>query len=492
MENNQSRDFKIEKYEPSEILKHFANISKIPRISGNHKQISEYLYKFFENNATSVKKDKANNIIVFKKATKGYEDKPSICLQAHYDMIHDVQKQYKHNPDTDPIKPFVKDGWLQAEGTTLGADNGIGVATIMAIFESNSIIHGPIWALLTNDEERGFKGALALEENQVDAKYLINIDSDGLEKIVIGNGCALAYRASTGVKHVDLSSSDLVYRFSLENLLGGHSGIEISKTRINAAVVISNFLKQISLEVPLNIVDIKIGNANNTIPSNGYVEIAINKKNQENFEHKLETMLNGLKLAFDDYEQNFDVEFWDVTQKHTKKISNEDTKRIINAMLLLPNGMVYYDKHYDRSLLSNNIGLVYVKDGKFIVEWATRALYEFNRDALSFRSLTAIELLGFETVEKLVELVNWHPVRGKLLNQFKTIIEIYLKRVVNEAVLVSQGLEVGPILRKNPSIVEAISIGPTIIEEHTHNEKMELESLKTLWKVIKELLICID
>ena len=491
-EVNIKRDYKIFNHEPKQVLKNFANISKIPRVSGNSKQISNYLFDFFKKFATTVKKDKANNIIAFLKATKGYEDRPPVCLQSHYDMVYDVHKDYKHNPKKDQIKPYIKDGWLKAEGTTLGADNGIGVAMIMSIFEDKKIEHGPIWAILTSDEEIGTVGAAKLERNSTDARYLINIDAEKNNRIYIGCGCGKGYAAYTKIKFVDFNKSDFLFKISIEGLLGGHSGMEIHKRKANATVILSNFIYELAKTIKLNLVDIEIGKAINAIPTNGWVSVAIAQDDVEDFKTQLLIMFNDFKTTYGEDEPNFITNFEQLSIHHEKKISQKDTQRILNAMMLIPNGMVYYDQKYTCSMLSNNISKIDIINDTFNINWLARGLYEFDVNLLNEKALVAVRTLEFEKIEMNLTYQNWIPYKGKLLNIYRQIIEKNLNQKTEDFVFACAGLEVGVILKRNASIAEAISIGPNIVDAHSYSEKTSLESIEVLWKSLKELLIKLD
>ena len=492
MKQTLKRDFDIENYEPKDVLRHFANISKIPRISGNWEDISHYLMNFLKKHSAWAKIDEAHNIVAFKKATQGYEDRPGICLQGHYDMVYDCYNGYTHNPDKDPIKPYVKDGWLKAEGTTLGADDGIAIAIIMAIFEDDSIEHGPIWALLTADEEVGCIGANNMQKNMTAARYLINLDNEDIDTISTGCGCGGGYYAKTKLKFIPLKENDLVYTISLENLLGGHSGIMIHKTRINAAVALSNFLQELTKTIDLNIVDINIGKAANSIPTSGNISVAFDKKYENQFAVQLDIMFNDFKKTYGEYEQAFTIEFWKANETYTKKISSNDTKRIIASLLLIPNGMTYYDPHFEASLMSNNIGLVMIEDNYFSIKCAARSLHEFNRDLTNQKALTTLKLLKFEFIEPIMRYHGWVPNKGKLFNSYKDIIERNLGKPIKEHVYISAGLECGAVMKKNPSVFEAIAIGPQMQDVHSYGEKMDLNTLSILWNSLKELIVSIE
>ncbi len=475
----------IKNLQPHKIWEYFNRICSIPHISKHEELLSEYIAEFANNLNLPIIIDNTGNIIIRKKGTVGYENHDSIILQAHIDMV--PQSNIDYDFLNKPIIPLVENEWVTAKNTTLGADNGIGVATILAILESKSIQHPPIEALLTIDEETGMTGAFGLEKNLLKGKRLINLDSEDENEIIIGcvggkeNTIALSYTEE------NIAKNKIAFKVVLNGLLGGHSGVDIHLGRANANVILNSFIYDADKQFNISIVSFQGGGLRNAIPRKASSVIVIDKSNAQdildftnNFKYKIESQFEGVEKSI-----NFSIKQV-ITPK--KIMNSTQQNKIINAIKKLPNGPIQMNKTLkDVVDISNNIAYINIQKGKMAVKMLQRSTNPKTTSLIDNLIDKAFSVIDNVNMSSSGTYSGWQPnLDSKLLEQLKSIYKTLFEKD-SKVLVIHAGLECGIILEKYPDI-DMISIGPTIKFPHSPDEKVLISSVQKFWKFLIEIL----
>ena len=455
--------------------KYFGELSKIPRESGNEKAVSDYLVNFAKERNLEVSQDDALNVIIDKKASAGYEDHSPITLQAHMDMVCVKEDDSDHDFENDPIKLLVDGEWLTADGTTLGADNGIGVAYILAILDEEDLKHGPLQAIITTGEETSMVGANALDYSKISGKYLLNLDSeeDGFLTIGCAGGLDLEI---TFDKEYEKPSGEFL-KVDLRGFEGGHSGMEIDKARINAIKTLGRLLEGID---GLQIADLEGGVKRNAIASTASATFAVADASdaKAKIEERIADILNESKDTdpagqITVEEANFDGEV----------LSKELSKNLIDCIFTTPDGL--YKKHLDEIITSSNLGLLenhedYIKINSMLRSQIDSA--KFNRAAISTK---IVEQFGGKAEIKS-EYSGWQREESDIIGLANEV----WKDLNGEDFIIATthgGLECGLFKGERPE-VEMISFGPEILGAHSPAEKAHIGSVEKNYNFLKELI----
>lgn len=477
----------IKQFEPKNIMKYFEEITKIPHGSNNEKQLSQYLASFLKQTNAEVFTDKNNNIIARKKATKGYEHLPMVSLQGHIDMVNVKTNDSNHDFSKDPLDIYEENGYIKANGTTLGADNGVAVACIMELFANDKIEHGPIEAILTTDEECGMTGANNLDFENIKGKYMINMDSEADDVLYIG--CVGGSRCTGEMKFNSAKFNDElkdVYEISLTSCAGGHSGWEIYQKKINAIKEIFAILFKLSKSFEINLIEVNGGTFDNVIAQNCYAKIVIKKTDIQKIEKLIKEYKEGLKIEFADLEKEFDLTFTKPNAFPSNIISIEDSKKIINVVNSSFNGMLFYDFKYNVPDTSSNLGVITTKNNSILTKYYVRSPLKSSYQKLVNQIKSSYELGNYK-LEVNDELAGWLPNydNNKLAQKVK---EIY-KKMFNEDFKVgvmAGAVEAAIILEKCP--MDCVSLGFKMFDIHSPKERVEIASIQKTWKFLIELL----
>ena len=286
----------IKNLNPECIWRNFDALTQVPRPSGHLEKVQQFLIDFAARVGVEAFKDAADNIVMRKPATPGMEGKKGVILQAHMDMVPQKSPDSTHNFETDPIQTYIDGEWVKAKGTTLGADNGLGVATIMAVMEDKTLKHGPVEALITADEETGLFGANGLPEGELHGDVLLNLDSEHWGKFVIGSAGGINVTATLGYKEVETDADDAAVRVTLKGLRGGHSGLEINEGRANANKLMVRFVREAIADLDARLASWHGGNMRNAIPFQAVVVLTLPKENVE----ALKELVADWKADFED------------------------------------------------------------------------------------------------------------------------------------------------------------------------------------------------
>lgn len=465
----------IKNLQPSEVFANFYELSRIPRESGNEKGVSDFLVQFAKDRKLEVIQDEALNVIIRKKASKGYEDRPTVALQGHMDMVCVKEDGSDHDFEKDPIELKIEDGWLTANGTTLGGDDGIGVAFIMGILDDDSLEHGPIEAIITTGEETSMVGANAIDLSQLKAKYLINIDSE--EEGVLTIGCAGGLDLEIEFKkEYEKAQGDFI-EINLAGFEGGHSGMEIDKFRCNAIKNLARLLHNIE---GVQIADIKGGVKRNAIPTTAYALVSVKDRDEAitEIEKRIGEILNEYKDS--DPKGTITVK---KAQHEGVVISQKASKNIIDAIFALPDGL--YKKYKDNIVTSSNLGLL-----------------ENREDTVMFHSMIRSEVDSAKAnrAEIAIEIIKRFGGSYQITNQYSgwqreesSLIGLAnetWKQIHGDDLIIGTthgGLECG-LFKKEIPHVEMISFGPEIEGAHSPAERCNIQSVANNYKFLVELL----
>ena len=465
----------IDNLEPKLLWKEFEEISKIPRCSKHEEKIREYLLDFAKQHGLKSKTDKTGNVVISKPASSGMEGKPTVILQSHMDMVCEKNSDVDHDFTKDPIKFKLNGDILTADGTTLGADDGIGVATTLAILEDNTLKHGPLEGLFTVDEETGLTGAFALESDMLTGKIMLNIDSEDFGVITVGCAGGGDSKIKLPLKTQPISKDMENILIKISGLRGGHSGVDANEQRGNAIKLLARMLWKTSQNYDFCLADIKGGDKHNAIPREAYAKVSIGKTDKNKFISDIKSEEKDILGEIKPIDPNFKMDVEDI-EKPDKVLDKNSQNNLLNLLHGLPHGV---DKmSYDISGLvetSTNLATVILDGNSAIMGLSSRssiasALQDF-RDRIH-----AIANLSGATVSEETPYPGWKPnLDSKLLKQSKKIFkDMYGKDPTVEAI--HAGLECGIIGEKFPGM-DMISIGPTIKYPHSPEEQVHVSTV---------------
>ena len=486
------KDFEITKYEPKNILKHFSEICKIPHISSYEKQLSDYLKDFFKKNGCQVKQNKIGNLIAIKPASKGYENYPSILLQAHIDMVPSVASNCEIDMTKDPVKPYIENGWMKAENTSLGFDDGFGIAYIMEIVSNNDIKHGPLEILLTVQEETTSAGACTISKGLIKSKYYVNLDNCS-EDLVNGSAGASRFSAIRKFKLSNIvKTNKTIYKFRVFNLIGGHSAFNIPNDHINAIKFVGDVLYNFSLEDSINLIKIDGGSAQGAIPTSCEAIFLIDSSNFDKLDKIANEYLNAYKkVALND--KNAKIELTKVDNEYLKMLSIKDTEDILGLIATIFHGVALRDKkNYNNMFLSSNLGIIKTNDNEIMIRNMARSFDGTLLKKLENSNKLICKKFKFNKIVQTSEDFSIPWVSDLEKNDIaKLYLKLY-KKITKKTIKISKNpgvLEIVEVVKANP-IMEAnsISIGAKHIDYHSYNEKAEIASFERVFKVLIELL----
>ncbi len=474
----------VRNIEPKIIWNHFADLNAIPRPSKKEERIIKFMIEFGEKLRLETLIDKVGNVIIKKPATSDMIGKKKVVLQGHLDMVHQKNTDTIFNFEEEGIKMFVDGDWVKAEGTTLGADNGLGVAAIMAILSATDVSHPDIEALFTIDEETGMTGAMGLEGEILEGEILLNLDTEEDDEIGIGCAGGVDITALKNYKETTTSNNDIAFSISIKGLNGGHSGMDIIKGLGNANKIMNRLLYSIIDKV--EIVEINGGSLRNAIPRESFAKIIVDVNYEQNAKDLIADEISKIKNEFKTIEPNLNIEI-SSCELPENKMENKDSQLIIKSIYAALNGVYRMSPDVEGLVeTSNNIAKVVVKNGEVKIACLTRSSSESNKWDLANSLKSCFELAGF-SVEFSGEYPGWLPnVNSSILK----IVESSYKKLFNSNPNVAAchaGLECG-ILGQNYPKMEMISFGPNIKGAHSPDERAQISSTQKFWKLLKEVL----
>lgn len=477
----------IDTLKPAEIWKYFNEILQIPRPSKNEEKIIAYLHDFGKKHNLETKTDSAGNVLIRKPATQGMENRSSVVLQSHIDMVCEKNSDIEHDFNTDPIKAYVDNGWVKAKGTTLGADDGIGVAAQLAILSSKNIKHGPVECLFTVDEETGLTGAFEMEPNFFSSKILLNLDSEDEGELFIGCAGGVDTSITFAYETEKVPSDSKSFSLSITGLKGGHSGDEIDKGLGNSIKIINRFLWKGTCKYDLRIATLEGGNLRNAIPREAFSTFVIHKDEVDSMLVLFEEYKEEVTNEYSSVEPNIKIELKE--SDIPKSVIDEPTQYdLLNALYACPHGVIAMS-HQIPGLVETSTNLAaikFIQDNQILITTSQRSSINSAKQDIANMVQSVFRLANASVVHS-GGYPGWEPNReSKILSITE---ESYKKLFGEEPVVraIHAGLECGLFLEKYPGL-DMISFGPTILGAHSPDERLDIETTEKFWKLLLDVL----
>ncbi|HPS64919.1 MAG TPA: aminoacyl-histidine dipeptidase [Ignavibacteria bacterium] len=472
--------------QPKRIWEIFEEIANIPRPSKFEGKIIEYAKKFGENLGLPTRVDEVGNVYISKPATKGMENRKGIILQAHMDMVPQKNSDVVHNFETDPIKPRIVDGWVKATGTTLGGDNGIGVATALAVLEAKDLVHGPIEVLLTIDEETGMTGAFGLKPGILKGDILMNLDSEDEGQLFIGCAGGSNANAKFTYKEVDVPAGMAAFKISVKGLKGGHSGCDIQLGRGNSNKIMFRVLYDASRNLGMRLASIDGGNLRNAIPREAIAEVVVPKGKAEEFKKLVMNFNDTVKSEYSTADP--DVTITAEPCEMPKKLIDETTqKNLIYAIYGCPNGVRRMSTEMPGLVeTSSSLAIVKSGNGEIIMQALIRSSVDSAKFSVENMFRCVFELAGAE-INFDGQYSGWKPNPDSLILKEMTLSYEKLFGTKPEIMAIHAGLECGIIGGVYPNL-DMISFGPTVKHPHSPDEAVEISTVEKFWEYMKDSL----
>ncbi|WP_297805058.1 aminoacyl-histidine dipeptidase [uncultured Polaribacter sp.] len=476
----------VRNLEPKIVWNHFADLNAVPRPSKKEERVIQFMVDFGKKLNLDTFVDKVGNVIIKKLATKGLEDRKTVVLQSHLDMVHQKNSDTVFDFDKEGIKMLIDGDWVTADGTTLGADNGLGVAAIMAILSSDNIQHPNIEALFTIDEETGMTGAMGLEGGILEGDILLNLDTEEDNEIGIGCAGGVDVTATRNYREEEIPKNSTAFSISVKGLNGGHSGMDIIKELANANKIMNRLLFDGFTNFGLRISEINGGSLRNAIPRESFAIVTIDTISKEAFLFETSLLINNIKEEFLTLEPKLTVDIQEITAPE-KVIELGVQEGLIKSIYAAHNGVYRMSPDIaDLVETSNNIARVIVKNGHIKIGCLTRSSSESNKSDLANSLKSAFELSGFH-VDLSGEYPGWQPnVNSKIL---EVVAHLYKELHTEKAHVAAchAGLECG-ILGQNYPDMDMVSFGPTILGAHSPDERASISSTQKFWNFLLEIL----
>ena len=474
----------IRDLQPKLIWEIFDEITAVPRPSKHEEKIIEYLLDFAKRYNLEAERDQIGNVVIRKAATAGYEGVPTVILQSHMDMVCEKNSDTVHDFMTEPIRTKIEDGWVKAEGTTLGADCGIGMAAALAVLVDSTVEHGAIEALFTVDEETGLTGAFNLGEGMLTGKYLINLDSEDEGEIFIGCAGGVDTLGYFDYQTEKLPAGYEYYRIGVSGLKGGHSGDDIDKGLGNANKILVHFLYDAErFGIRLGMFD--GGNLRNAIPREAYAVVAVPEHTALIFETSLANYVSAVKALYAATEPNLKITLGQAAEQPV--IDEDSQSSLLAAIVGLPNGVLAMSQTMKGLVeTSTNTASVKFVDGTIVVTTSQRSSVEIAKKN-AMHSVEAVLALSGATVEHSDGYPGWTPNPNSSLLAWSIDSYKSLFGAEPKVRAIHAGLECGLFLEKYPHL-EMVSFGPTLRGVHSPDERLEIATVDKFWRLLLDVL----
>lgn len=473
----------IRNLEPKVLWNHFADLNAVPRGSKKEERVIAFMKAFGENLGLETLEDEVGNVIIRKPATSGMEDRKTVVLQSHLDMVHQKNNDTDFDFDSQGIEMFVDGDWVRAKGTTLGADNGLGVATIMAVLESKDIPHPALEALFTIDEETGMTGAKYLDDDVLKGDILLNLDTEEDDELSVGCAGGIDVTAESSYFETTAPKNAVVYQIKVKGLQGGHSGMDIHKGLGNANKLMNRIL--FDTKETLHLISLKGGSLRNAIPRESVANVAV--ISEEKFLTDFESIKKEIENEFKLIESDLEITASKTNSDFSKVMSQTDFEKFIKVVYASFNGVFRMSPSFEDLVeTSNNIAKITVEKGEIKIECLTRSAVESSKSDLVNVLCSTFELGGY-MISLDGDYPGWEPDLDSPI--LKVLKDIYIK-INNEKPNVAAGhggLECG-ILKGHYPEMDMISFGPTIRGAHSPDERASISSTKKYWNYVLEIL----
>lgn len=474
----------IKKLNPECIWRNFDALTQVPRPSGHLEKVQHMLLEFAARVGVEAFKDAAGNIVMRKPASPGMENRKGIILQAHMDMVPQKSNESTHNFETDPIQTYVDGEWVKAKGTTLGADNGIGVAAIMAVMEDKTLVHGPVEGLITADEETGMFGANDLPEGELNGDILLNLDSETWGKFVIGSAGGVDITATLEYKEVETDKDDAAVKVVIKGLKGGHSGLEINEGRGNANKLMARFVHEAIAEYGARLATWHGGNMRNAIPFECETVLTLPKENVEALKEAVAEWCALFNNEYRTIEENIQFFAEDVEAPATQ-VPEEIQDNLLDAIYGCHNGVLRMIPVFPSVVeTSSNLAIIDINGGHAYFKLLARSSRESMRDYIATTLESTFSMAGMK-VEMSGEYGGWDPNTD---SEILHLLEKNYRELFNEDAIEQvdhAGLECSVILGKYPHL-DVVSLGPTMRSPHTTTERCLISTVAPFWELLKK------
>jgi dipeptidase D len=473
--------------QPKAVWKYFKEITMIPRPSKKEERIVQYLIEFAKSFNLRYEQDEVGNILICKDATSGFENRKTVVLQSHVDMVCEKNSDKIHDFDNDPIEVQLVDGWVKAKGTTLGADDGIGVAAQLAILAADNIEHGPIECLFTIDEETGLTGAFGLDSNFMKGRILLNLDSEDEGELFIGcaGGKDTVIKIPYQLESAPLNHSAFIIRVS--GLKGGHSGDDIHKGLGNANKIINRILWKASKLFNMRLFAIEGGNLRNAIAREAFSKVLVPSDKIADFETFIFHSAEAIKIEYNITEPSLQINLEKFDEEANQVVVKDDQQKLLNSLYACPHGVISWSQSIPGFVeTSTNLASVRMENDHFLITTSQRSSVESAKEDVANMVMACFDLTGAQ-----IKQSNGYP--GWAPNPESAIREITVNsynRLFKQEPLVKAihaGLECGLIGDKYPGM-DMISYGPTIKGAHSPDERIQIETVQKFWDLTLDIL----
>ena len=481
----------IRELDPKLVWEQFDDITRVPRPSKKEGKIIEFLVNFAEKHGFEYRKDEIGNVVIYKAATEGFEGRPTVVLQSHMDMVCEKNSDVEFDFENDAIRTKIDGEWVKAEGTTLGADCGIGMAAALAVLLDETLQHGAIEALFTVDEETGLTGAFELGEGMLKGKYLINLDSEDEGEIFIGCAGGIDTVATFHYTLEEAPKNYVWYRVDVSDLLGGHSGDDIDKGRANSNKIVARLLWDAVQSYEMRLSYFCGGNLRNAIPREAYAVFGVPVRLKEEFVKRYRMFAEDVKSEFQFTEPNFKITLNEMPEVPT--VLDENTQNsLINALVGVPNGILAMSFAV-QGLVETSTNLASVKfegENSIVVTSSQRSSVE-SAKTYAMQTVESVFALAGADVAHSDGYPGWAPDPDS--NLLAVTVESYkrLFGVDPKVRAIHAGLECGLFLEKYPEL-EMVSFGPTLRGVHSPDERLEISTVRKFWDLLVDVLVHIE
>jgi dipeptidase D len=471
--------------EPQALWKHFDVLAATPRASTKEAAARNYVVGRAKALGLESTQDAVGNLVVRKPAHPGRENAPMALLQGHLDMVCEKNENTPHNFDTDPIKVWRDGDWLKAEGTTLGSDNGVGVSAALAVMESTDIAHGPLEFVFTIDEETGLTGAAEFPGGLLKSKYFLNLDNEETGTICIG--CAGGVK-TIGRRKVAMvtAAGESAWRVKVSGLKGGHSGVDIHQGRGNALRVLGTTLQKITDKLKAGIASITGGSAQNAIPREAAAVVVIDAAQEKELRSLLSEAEAQWKADLGGFDPGLQITM-EKAERPEKVLAADDVQRVVDVLVTLPHGVVAMSPDVPGLVQnSTNLAVITVHHGAAEIITSQRSAIESSRNGLAQTVATVFRMAGFEP-EHSGNYPGWKPEpTSEIVQKLQSVHEQLFGKPA-KLIAMHAGLECGVIGEKYPGM-QMVSFGPTIVDPHSPNERVQISTVQSFWKFLRAVL----
>jgi len=472
--------------EPKVLWNNFSKLNAIPRPSKKEERVIAFMIEFGKSLGLETIQDRIGNVIIKKPATSGMEQRKTVILQSHLDMVHQKNASTVFDFDNQGIEMIIDGDWVKANGTTLGADNGIGVAAIMAVLESSAIVHPAIEAMFTIDEETGMTGAMQLDPSNFEGEILLNLDTEDDDELSIGCAGGIDTNTEYSCSLEDINSDSNFITINVSGLIGGHSGMDIDKGRGNANKIITRILLFLNKSIKFQLISIDGGSLRNAIPREANAVIAYDKNSETELNQMFQEISDKIITEFQEIEGELVLKMTSC-QSSERAVSEEDKMKILNTLTTVHNGVFRMSPEIDGLVeTSSSLARVILKEGLFSTQALQRSSVESTKDDVANTIRACFELMGCDVVQN-GDYPGWKPNPNSEILQLMA--DMYRQRFNEEPQIKAchAGLECGILLKHLPN-VDMISFGPNIRAAHSPDEKVQISSVSKFWDFFLEVL----